>query len=57
LSEIVKACEELMKKYGNLPFDIALPYLQKGWEDIGRKHGIRADEVFIQYMDWKSKQE
>jgi hypothetical protein len=56
MDEIVKECEELMKKYGHLPFDKALPHLQEGWWRIGSKYGISGTEVFKRYMDWKAKQ-
>jgi hypothetical protein len=45
-----------MKKYGHLPFDQAIPYLQAGWDKIGKKHGLTGADVFIKYMDWKSTQ-
>jgi hypothetical protein len=44
-----------MEKYGHLSFDKALPYLQQGWWEIGKKHGLTGSEVFQQYMDWKAK--
>jgi hypothetical protein len=54
VDSIIKACEKLMAKYGHMPFDKALPLLQEGWHEIGKKYGLTGPEVFKRYMDWKS---
>ncbi|MDL1163025.1 hypothetical protein P0100_18480 [Yersinia pestis] len=56
MNEIIKACIALEEKYGRIPFDEALPRLQKGWWEIAEKHGTTGDQVLKQYMDWRSQQ-
>ncbi|MBO0961455.1 hypothetical protein J1P26_17250 [Neobacillus sp. MM2021_6] len=56
MTPLIKECEQLVAKFGHLPFDKALPFLQEGWWEIGRKHDLTGPEVFTKYMDWKSKQ-
>ncbi len=56
MNEIIKACIELEKKYGHMPFDKALPLLQEGWWNIALKHNTTGDQVFRQYMDWRASQ-
>lgn len=38
----------------NLPFDQALPALQKRLWEIADRHNTTGPDVFALYMDWKS---
>lgn len=53
--EIIKACVEVEKKFGHLPFDQALPLMQAAWWNIGEKFNTDGQHVFKIYMDWKSE--
>ncbi|MBB3132103.1 hypothetical protein FHS19_006830 [Paenibacillus rhizosphaerae] len=57
MNEIIEACIKLEEKYKDVPFDKALPHLQKGWWEIAEKHGTTGDQVLKQYLDWRSQQE
>jgi hypothetical protein len=56
MNEVIKECDELMRKYGHMPFDKALPHLRAGWWAIAEKHGMTGPEVLEQYLNWKSNQ-
>ena len=56
MNQIVKECHELMTRLGSLPLDQAMPTMQDGLWEIAARHNTTGDEVFKQYMDWKSKQ-
>ncbi|MDQ1236683.1 hypothetical protein QE450_004181 [Paenibacillus sp. SORGH_AS306] len=57
MNEIIRECIDFRKKYSHLKMDQALPLLQKGWAEIGNKHGLTAADVFSQYMSWRSQQD
>lgn len=57
MDDIIKECVKLEEKYGKMPFDEALPYLQKGWWQLADKHNTTGDKIFRHYMDWKAEQQ
>lgn len=57
MNEVIQECIDLEKKYGHLKMDQALPLLQKGWAEIGDRHGLSAADVFSQYMNWRLQQD
>lgn len=51
--KIILECEELMLKYGHLPFNEGQPLMKEGWLLIGNKYGMTGAEVLDKYLTWK----
>ncbi|MGF7049098.1 hypothetical protein J2T13_003606 [Paenibacillus sp. DS2015] len=54
MNDIIQQCLALEDKYGKLPFDEALPHLQKGWWSIAKKHNTTGEKVVAQYLEFRS---
>lgn len=54
---ILMDCRIMMKKLGDIPFDLAHPRVQTELWNIGSKYGITGSEVFRIFMDNFPKKE
>ncbi len=48
---IIMDCKIMLKKLGNIPFDLSFEVLQKDLWNIGNKYGITGQEVFRILME------
>lgn len=56
IQEQIEQLDMEIKKL-NLPFDKGLPFLRERLWAIADEHNLEGADIFMQYMDWKSKQE
>ncbi|KAF0194382.1 MAG: hypothetical protein FD169_1851 [Bacillota bacterium] len=57
MEKLIQECDVLINSLRPLPFDKALPVMQKGLWEIADKYGLTGAEVFQRYMDWKYAQQ
>lgn len=57
MDRMIKECDDLMKSLGNMPFEEALPILERGFREIGSKYSTSGIEAFKMYIEWKQKQQ
>ena len=48
---VLMDCRIMLKKLGDIPFDLSYEILQKDLWNIGNKYGITGPEVFMILMD------
>ena len=54
--EIIELMNASLSKYGNLPFDKALPQMREDANAIADKEKISNEKVWSIYMDWLASQ-
>lgn len=55
MDTIIKECNDMIKSFGDIPFDKALPHFQDKLWNIAEKYNMTGPELLSKYMDWLSK--
>lgn len=53
MNKMIKECDELIKKLGDMPFEEGLPLLKKGFSEIANEYNTSGIEAFKKYLEWE----